>query len=70
MIISHFQFKETKGKDYFKKAWNFSFIVQGRQYSGTYHQDGSIEWSNIYDELNKDLIVKELHDLMAFHVYK
>lgn len=69
-MITHFQFKETKGKDYFRKAWNFSFISNGQLITGIYHQDGNIDWAADDPSLQNPALVKELHSLMGFHVFK
>jgi hypothetical protein len=70
-MITHFQFRETKGKDYFRKAWAFSFTSQGKFISGIYHQDGTIAWGGDSDiGKNQSELTRELHHLMGFHVFK
>jgi hypothetical protein len=44
MLIEHFQFKEVRSKDYFRKAWSFSFVSHGQSIRGVYHQNGTIDW--------------------------
>lgn len=71
MIIHHFEFRETKGKDYFRKAWAFSFVSKGQFVKGIYHQDGTIEWEGqSFIGPDKDQVIKELHELMAFHIFR
>lgn len=70
-MITHFQWKETKGKDYFRKAWRISFFTQGKSISGVYHQDGTIEWDgDVYPGSDEEDVKKELHRLMGFHVFR
>lgn len=71
-MITHFQWKETKGKDYFRKAWSISFIMKGQSICGVYHQDGNIEWdgSNFFPMADEEEVKKELHRLMSFHVFR
>jgi len=69
-MITHFQFKETKGKDPFRKAWSFSFISEGTEYTGIYHQEGTIEWDQAITDERKATLTKELHTLMGFHIFR
>lgn len=70
MQIEHFQFKEVKSNDYFRKAWKFSFMSHGQLVQGIYHQNGSIEWEgNGYTGQEKEEVVKELHRLMEYHIF-
>lgn len=68
-MITHFQVRETKGKDYFRTAWIFSFTLKSDVISGIYHQDGSIQWVKDPGD-NKLEASKELHRLMVFHVFQ
>ena len=71
MIITHFQFREGKGKDYFRKAWQFSFFSHGQFVQGLYHQDGTIDWEDEgYLGPNQEEVTRELHHLMGFHIFK
>ncbi len=69
-MITHFQFKETKGKDYFRKAWSFSFNSHGQIYTGVYHQDGTVDWNETDPTRAQPELLKELHRLMSFHVFR
>lgn len=70
-MITHFQIRETKGKDYFRKAWSFSFMAYGEMWTGVYHQDGTIDWDSREPLTEKkEVLSKEIHRLMGFHVFR
>lgn len=69
-MIQHFQFKSMYEN---KKlpGWTFSFYFKGTQYEGSYHKNGSIEWKEAAPPSNdEELIKKQIHELMLFHVYE
>jgi hypothetical protein len=68
--IEHFQFREVKSSDYFRKAWKFSFMFHGQFVQGIYHQNGSIEWQgNDYRGPNQEEVMKDIHRLMEYHIF-
>lgn len=48
-----------------------NFYFQKKQMEGIYHPDGSIEWTtpHSFDANTENLIKKQIHELMLFHVY-
>ncbi|RXT04117.1 DUF5342 family protein [Ammoniphilus sp. CFH 90114] len=70
-MITHFQLRETKGKDYFRKAWHFQFLIEGQWLSGIYHQDGTIDWNGEgYSGAHEQELTREIHRLMSYHVFR
>ncbi|WML50540.1 YheE family protein [Neobacillus sp. PS3-34] len=68
-MLTHFQFKPLFEN---KKipGWQFSFYFKRQKITGIYHQNGEIEWSCPHPgEEDEDLLKKQLHELMLFHVY-
>lgn len=70
MMIQHFQFKNMFENKQLP-GWMFSFYFSGTKYTGTYHKDGRIEWTGPIPPSDKEEILKkQLHELMLFHVYE
>jgi len=69
IMLSHFQFKslfENKNMP----GWQFSFYFKRQNFSGIYHQDGSVEWAGVNPAKEDEAdLIKQLHELMLFHVY-
>jgi hypothetical protein len=69
-MISHFQFKSIYQNQQLP-GWTFSFYYQKQKFSGTYHQNGRIEWSESRPIQEDEARLKEqIHELMLFHVYE
>ncbi|WP_318505380.1 YheE family protein [Bacillus sp. T3] len=69
-MITHFQFKPLYQNSQLP-GWKFSFYFQKQQFSGIYHQSGTIEWSSVQPDKNyKEQLEKHIHELMLFHVYE
>jgi hypothetical protein len=69
MIINHFEFKEIN-KTFFRRAWQFSFMKDHRNYKGIYKKDGTIEWGEQgYNGDDRGEVEKQIHALMDYHVY-
>lgn len=70
MMIQHFQFKNMYENNQLP-GWTFSFYFSGTKYTGIYHKDGRIEWTCPNPSADKEEILKkQLHELMLFHVYE
>lgn len=70
-MVTHFQIHETRGKDYFRKAWSFSFMADGQIWKGVYHQDGTMDLEG-HGPLSekKKALSKEIHRLMGVHIFR
>ncbi|MBM7647628.1 hypothetical protein JOC78_000549 [Bacillus ectoiniformans] len=68
-MLLHFQYKPLYES---KKipGWTFSFFYKNTAYHGTYHGNGTIEWGQTPpSEQERQLLEKQIHELMVFHVY-
>ena len=69
-MIQHFQYKHMFTNKQLP-GWTFSFYYKGLKYEGNYHKEGNIEWtSHTPPEDEEELLKKQLHELMLFHVYE
>lgn len=50
-------------------GWRISFYWQGTHYEGIYHKSGDIEWGHTHPGKEEPALVKELHELMLYHIY-
>jgi hypothetical protein len=69
-MIQHFQFKSMYEN---KKlpGWTFSFYYDRKRYEGSYHKNGTIEWKDTAPPASdEEVIKKQIHELMLFHVYE
>ncbi|MGD6801459.1 hypothetical protein FZC79_12550 [Rossellomorea vietnamensis] len=69
-MIQHFQFRSMYEN---KKlpGWTFSFYYKGTRYEGSYHKNGTIEWKEAQPPSEEEEIIqKQIHELMLFHVYE
>ena len=68
-MISHFTFQSLYQTEKIP-GWSFSFYYEGKRYTGVYHKDGSIEWTNaLPSESSLKELESRLHELMLYHVY-
>ncbi|WP_019153386.1 DUF5342 family protein [Robertmurraya massiliosenegalensis] len=67
-MITHFQFKSLYEHQEIP-GWRFSFYFDKVKYLGTYLPDGTIEWTTPPASENKEIITKQVHEIMTFHVY-
>lgn len=70
-MLTHFQYKPLFINEKLP-GWQFTFYFKKQKFSGYYHQTGEIEWSGsvIPDVQDNELLKKQLHELMLFHVYE
>ena len=70
-MISHFQLKPFY-KSSQLPGWHLSFYFKGHSIKATYHKDGKIEFeeSASFTQEEKELVEKQIHELMLFHVYE
>ncbi|MEQ2529623.1 hypothetical protein EKG37_10945 [Robertmurraya yapensis] len=67
-MITHFQYKPLyENKE--MPGWRFSFYYQKQKYNGIYFPDGKIEWSSDEVPNDEEKIIKQIHEIMLFHVY-
>lgn len=65
-MISHFQYKPLyENKDI--PGWRFSFFYKKQKMTGIYHPDGKIDWDATPED--EDVLIKQIHEIMLFHVY-
>ncbi|HBZ10096.1 MAG TPA: hypothetical protein DEO65_09500 [Bacillus bacterium] len=68
-MLQHFQYQPLY-RDERIPGWTFSFYFSGIRMNGIYQQDGKIEWtSGKPDREIENILEKQVHDLMIFHVY-
>ncbi|KAB7704936.1 hypothetical protein F9802_15340 [Bacillus aerolatus] len=68
-MLLHFQYKPLY-KEKKLPGWSFSFYYKKQRLTGNYLSDGTIEWlSSIHEETDRELLEKQIHELMLFHVY-
>ncbi|MGF2615219.1 hypothetical protein FZC84_09960 [Rossellomorea vietnamensis] len=69
-MIQHFQFKSMYANKNLP-GWTFSFYYKGTRYEGSYHKNGTIEWKGAQPpSVDDEMIQKQIHELMLFHVYE
>ncbi|WP_269775476.1 YheE family protein [Bacillus siamensis] len=68
VLISHFSWKPLFKKEKLP-GWRISFYWQGTHYEGIYHKSGDIEWGHTHPGKEEPALVKELHELMLYHIY-
>ncbi|TKC18126.1 YheE family protein [Robertmurraya kyonggiensis] len=67
-MITHFQYKPLyENKE--MPGWHFSFYYQKQKYNGIYFSDGKIEWASDEVPNDEESIIKQIHEIMLFHVY-
>ncbi len=68
-MIQHFQYQSLY-KNNKLPGWSFSFYFEKCKFEGIYHRDGKIEWTTeLPPAADLQLIEKQIHELMLFHVY-
>ena len=68
-MISHFTFQSLYQTEKIP-GWSYSFYYERKRYTGIYHKDGSIEWTNgLPPESSLKELESRLHELMLYHVY-
>jgi hypothetical protein len=51
-------------------GWTFSFYFNKHKYTGSYHQNGDIQWTSLPPNTEDEpKLKKQIHELMLFHVY-
>jgi hypothetical protein len=50
-------------------GWRFSFYFNKEKHTGIYHANGTIEWTSPIKTADKEALIKQVHEIMAFHVY-
>ena len=68
-MITHFQYSSLYNNSQMP-GWRISFYFKKQKFNGIYHPDGKIEWtSEAPSSEEEQLLVKQIHELMLFHVY-
>ncbi|MGG0719260.1 DUF5342 family protein [Robertmurraya massiliosenegalensis] len=67
-MITHFQYKPLYDNQEMP-GWRFSFYFNKEKYFGVYQPDGTIEWTTPLASEDKEIISKQVHEIMTFHVY-
>ncbi len=70
-MIQHFQYKSLFANKELP-GWSISFYYKGEKINGIYHKNGKIEWNQkpSIDVHEEELLTKQIHELMLFHVYE
>ncbi|MDQ0153723.1 YheE family protein [Robertmurraya andreesenii] len=67
-MITHFQYKPLyENKE--MPGWRFSFYYKKQKITGIYHPDGQIEWTSESKPTDEETLIKQIHEIMLFHVY-
>ncbi|PAE18310.1 hypothetical protein CHH80_22365 [Bacillus sp. 7504-2] len=67
-MITHFQHKPLYDNQNMA-GWRFSFYFNKEKHTGIYQANGIIEWTSSIKIADKEALIKQVHELMSFHVY-
>lgn len=66
-MIQHFKFKRLYAGEL--PGWRISFYDRQQKVEALYHGDGSIELESPKDYALNEQQLKDIHELMLFHIY-
>lgn len=68
-MITHFQYNSLYSNSQMP-GWRISFYYKKKKLGAIYHPDGKIEWTSEPPlQEDEELLIKQIHELMLFHVY-